>query len=1263
MSHRPTSTAHRHTTSPAPRRAAATAGGRSESAQVSASSSSTASPAASPHRPGQRGTGPRPTSRLQHDPDVALALAMLGSSDFADYSDLSDLSGLDDDEDHHEEASSSTRSGDDPIRAFRSLFDSVFTEHSSGQSPGSGSLGRRLTGNRYPRTPPDHRQALALSSPESFDSPPSRPFIGSARVPPTWPQAWPGQRDSVNQPPSQQQRTATASIASAASSSRPAPARSSFTSRLPPPPTGAQESNDSAERALYHDLMAPYEVSATDPSIAEPIRSSIPLPSDDSAPFSRRMNQSQAIRARASDLLARIERQMSNDDRPTTPPNEPNATSQSPAIPASRAPIRSLSSIAAPTSTSTSTSSSGSASFSTLRAWTRPAALTTPTLRRPASAVDLRTSVDRSSVSATSRMASHNQALRDLTSRMRAARMPSEQRQSRPTAANTVTRPAGSAQPPPSSSQSTTPASTTQTTPDLSYPSRSRVAAATSVASSRTSSPMRTLERLLFPPRGDNGHQHTLEQIEVQELGERSGSPPNVAPEVEAEPESESPPREDVAGVEELLKCMICWGHLERAVLCPSCSKMACSSCLVRWITDEKPECPHCRSQLRTSQLVQCRFVDDLQAQLKSLATKASTSSTSPTSKSKQSSATSSEICPKHNAYLYYYCATCSDPVCSDCAMFSADHRGHEFVHLEKVYTEHMERLQAATNQVAARVQEYNEALEQVAERAAGVQAARTKAQDEVRQVVMDALGALNQQVERHELSLSGEKSNLEQTIASLESAAASVMSTVRSLSHADLVRQSPSLISKLVSSRVSAPSPTRVPSAIDDFDNPLVPPFASHTITIPDFDTYASTGQVYYSQAFTAGGLTWRLKVYPKGNARARGQYLSMFVELVDGLAAGESVEYQYKVEVIGSAHVPTATVARTPPRLPPVADVSMTSDSAVALNEGTDVERASPPAGASRASSAPVSDPATPPLPDAGTDTNHIATLAAQAIQHLEQAFRIPQDSPSPSPSPARASLPSTPLLTSPQPTATTAGTRTSCIVREFTSTFSNGECWGYNRFYPLDRLARDVLGGRESGHTTLTIRFHVRPWTYARRALDLERWAARLASEKERLEASLAAGSGKPRSEVGTSAGGKLEAARRAAAVLLNTLEVEQEGQGDETSGCEEEEEDRGVDEVSESESEAAEHEDGEVTHDAASDQNELALESESESESSSDEEEGEDYQSDLDPEEVLPGDSLLLPRSRSFPDSVMSTGSEGEVVLPGVWPRSSTSHGWH
>lgn len=53
--------------------------------------------------------------------------------------------------------------------------------------------------------------------------------------------------------------------------------------------------------------------------------------------------------------------------------------------------------------------------------------------------------------------------------------------------------------------------------------------------------------------------------------------------------------------------------NVKKPRMCPSCSKLACESCLRKWIEDSRSECPHCRKVLPLTSFADCeRFVNDI---------------------------------------------------------------------------------------------------------------------------------------------------------------------------------------------------------------------------------------------------------------------------------------------------------------------------------------------------------------------------------------------------------------------------------------------------------------------------------------------------------------------------------------------------------------------------------------------------------------------------------------------------------------------------
>eukprot|EP00842_Homolaphlyctis_polyrhiza_P006100 jgi/Hompol1/6491/HPOL_000781-RA len=73
---------------------------------------------------------------------------------------------------------------------------------------------------------------------------------------------------------------------------------------------------------------------------------------------------------------------------------------------------------------------------------------------------------------------------------------------------------------------------------------------------------------------------------------------------------------------------------------------------------------------------------------------------------------------------------------------------------------------------------------------------------------------------------------------------------------------------------------------------------------------------------------------------------------------------------------------------------------------------------------------------------------------------------------------------------------------ISREFTSEFSVGECWGYNRFYSLDAIERE--GFHDPSLDCVHLVYHIRAPTYELRSRDLAHY---ISSTKSTLPAHLA------------------------------------------------------------------------------------------------------------------------------------------------------------
>ena len=193
-----------------------------------------------------------------------------------------------------------------------------------------------------------------------------------------------------------------------------------------------------------------------------------------------------------------------------------------------------------------------------------------------------------------------------------------------------------------------------------------------------------------------------------------------------------------------LFQCFICFNRVEKPHLCPKCSKMCCLKCITYWLNQRKRSCPCCRSSLRVNELVPCRFMDDVYAELERLNIKK----------------TETEICDLHEIALNYYCTTCHTLLCSDCAMLEHD-KSHQFKRLKDVYDEHSVILQENIAKLAERQDDLKSLIVSVDENIAQVQTAKKSSVKELQQIVLGMSRRLSALTDDKLHTLAGHKEDL----------------------------------------------------------------------------------------------------------------------------------------------------------------------------------------------------------------------------------------------------------------------------------------------------------------------------------------------------------------------------------------------------------------------------------------------------------------------------------------------------------------------
>lgn len=347
-----------------------------------------------------------------------------------------------------------------------------------------------------------------------------------------------------------------------------------------------------------------------------------------------------------------------------------------------------------------------------------------------------------------------------------------------------------------------------------------------------------------------------------------------------------------VESLAEVFRCFICMEKLRDARLCPHCSKLCCFTCIRRWLTEQRSQCPHCRASLHIHELVNCRWAEEVTQQLDTL------QQCTPTTRAETSE---KDQCAEHQEKLTVYCWTCKECICHQCALWGGTHSGHTFKPLEGIYEEHAKKIVDELSQLRRRHVELISLVQDVERNIESVKNAKDERVREIRNAVELMIARLESQLKSKLLTLMGQRNRLTQEAELWESVLEKIGGELGNSGRAELIRRSPEIMElfrqlhmRPMASFVTAPVPA-------DFTSEIVPQYDTSTFVMKNFSVLRQRADPVYSPPLNVSGLSWRLKVYPDGNGVVRGNYLSVFLELSAGLP--ETSKYEYRVEMVHQA------------------------------------------------------------------------------------------------------------------------------------------------------------------------------------------------------------------------------------------------------------------------------------------------------------------------------------------------------------------------
>uniref|UniRef100_A0A8C4YA29 Tripartite motif containing 37 n=1 Tax=Gopherus evgoodei TaxID=1825980 RepID=A0A8C4YA29_9SAUR len=335
--------------------------------------------------------------------------------------------------------------------------------------------------------------------------------------------------------------------------------------------------------------------------------------------------------------------------------------------------------------------------------------------------------------------------------------------------------------------------------------------------------------------------------------------------------------------IAEVFRCFICMEKLRDARLCPHCSKLCCFSCIRRWLTEQRAQCPHCRAPLQLRELVNCRWAEEVTQQLDTLQLCNLT----------KHEENEKDKCENHHEKLSVFCWTCKKCICHQCALWGGMHGGHTFKPLAEIYEQHVTKVNEEVAKLRRRLMELISLVQEVERNVEAVRSAKDERVREIRNAVEMMIARLDTQLKNKLITLMGQKTSLTQETELLESLLQEVEHQLRSCSKSELISKSSEIL--MMFQQVH-----RKPMA-SFVTTPVPPDFTRYSLVFPlfcKFFTLRQRADPVYSPPLQVSGLCWRLKVYPDGNGVVRGYYLSVFLELSAGLP--ETSKYEYRVEMV---------------------------------------------------------------------------------------------------------------------------------------------------------------------------------------------------------------------------------------------------------------------------------------------------------------------------------------------------------------------------
>ena len=347
------------------------------------------------------------------------------------------------------------------------------------------------------------------------------------------------------------------------------------------------------------------------------------------------------------------------------------------------------------------------------------------------------------------------------------------------------------------------------------------------------------------------------------------------------------------SSIDDIIKCYICFYKIKDATMCPYCQKLACQKCLLKWLRDKKNQCPYCRMTLKESQVIKISFMNDLASYIEKINLSKRTEKI--------------DMCAKHSIQFLYFCSTCQVPLCSDCFLFENEHKTHLIKKMNEIYLHHLDNVNKEKTLLEDKCALLNKNLNDLNEKLNEIGTFRYKKSKALNETFKQMNEKLENRIEAITFKMTKFREEVNEKLLYLETNTKKLNKEISDSTQSELIHKSEDIIKQIKQLNVTSYNEEQLFKHVsldlsNEITNDVIPKYASAKFEVDNYKTLLQNenAEIIFSPQMRINGLIWRVKLYPCGNHSAKGEFVSVFLELTDGLGVMDKNIYFYKIELI---------------------------------------------------------------------------------------------------------------------------------------------------------------------------------------------------------------------------------------------------------------------------------------------------------------------------------------------------------------------------